>query len=156
MPIILALTAVFCVMVLLYVLLYYFGILTINNKTAVKFIADGSSDGRYFHAVIKGCKGSIKKIIRFKSEGEITVKLNTDLTFGKVSVSLKELKTKESLLITREPKHNYCAENNEAILFNKAKVPYSLTLNFENCDGEFWLYIKNEKADRQETSTEKV
>ena len=142
MPIIIALASVFAVMIVLYLVLYYLGVLTINNKTAEKFIADGSHDGSYFHAVIKGCRGSIKKIIRFREGGEVTLKLDTELTFGKITVTLRDKSAAKDYTLTREPKDTY-DKGESAVSFNALSgKPYALSLSFENADGEFWLYIK--------------
>lgn len=127
MELIFVLITIFLIGVLLYTL-YICGFMVINAKSAVLFIGSAKRVKNSWGATFQSCNGYIKKVIRFKEEGENTFSFENNITKGLVTAELQDVHKKPVLLLD-------C--NNTAARVNvKRKSRYYLILRFTNADGK--------------------
>ena len=131
-----ALLAVFVLIAGLTALLYYMGLMTLNSKTAALFLINGKYDFSMIHGKIKSCNGTVKRVLRFKKDEPLTLKLESELVYGTLAINIKDFSGDCNVTVG-------AGSGDTAEFVPKVGKPYFLTFTYKNADGEFWFYIKN-------------
>ena len=107
--------------------LYDQGYMVIKSTSAVMFV--GSAKGT--SARFTSCNGSMKRVVRFESDGTYRYFLDAELTKGALSVELLDA-AKEKIM------HLDCASPSAAVTV-EGKKKYYLVIRFQSATGRYAL-----------------
>ena len=116
-------------------LLYYAGVLTFSSKSALVFVMNGNFNFKNKHIAFRGCNGTVRRVIRFKSETPVRVEMKTELNGGSVTAHLRDRAGECAIEISD-------AAPESAVLTPRKCRAYYLTLSFKGASGELWFCIK--------------
>ena len=108
-----------------FVFLYNQGYMIVKSYSAVTFIGSTGGTGARFTS----CNGYLKRIIRFKEEGNHTFILDAELSKGDISVDL--LNSAKQRIMKLD-----CANNCASVTVEKNKK-YYLVVNFNSATGRY-------------------
>jgi len=111
----------------LFVFLYDQGYMVIKSTSALMFV--GSAKGT--SARFTSCNGSMKRVVRFESDGTYRYFLDAELSKGDIAVELLD-PAKETVL------HLDCASPSAAVTVEKRKK-YYLVIRFRSATGRYAL-----------------
>lgn len=117
------------VIALLFYLAYLNGFLSINAKFATLFMESWVKGKNGSRARMIGCKGYIKRVIKFKENREYRFELQVGLLKGTMSVEIQN-RQKETVL-ELDPAVS------EAVLEMKKGERYYLILRFADAEGDY-------------------
>ena len=145
----LAIVVAFIAIAAITAVLYYMGILTLNNKTAALFTMNGTYDFSIRHGKVKSCNGTVKQVLRFKDSDKRVVKLDSELVFGTLVINIKDFSGSVNISVGD-------GASKEEEFIPAVGKPYFLTYNYKNADGEFWFSIKKSSEDISDSSDNKT
>ena len=111
----------------LFVFLYNQGYMVIKSTSALMFV--GSAKGT--SARFTSCNGSMKRVVRFESDGTYRYFLDAELTKGALSVELLDA-DKEKIM------HLDCASPSASVTVERKKK-YYLIIRFRSATGRYTL-----------------
>jgi len=111
----------------LFVFLYNQGYMIVKSYSAVTFIGSAKGTGGRFTS----CNGYLKRVIRFKEDGEHRFILDVELSKGDLSVDLLDSSKQRIMMLD-------CANNCASVTVEKNKK-YYLIVNFKSATGRYSL-----------------
>ena len=109
----------------LFVFLYNQGYMIVKSYSAVTFIGSARGTGARFTS----CNGYLKRIIRFKEEGNRTFILDAELSKGDLSVELLDSAKQRIMKLD-------CVNNSASVTVERNKK-YYLVVNFKSATGRY-------------------
>ena len=109
----------------LFVFLYNQGYMIVKSYSAVTFIGSARGTGARFTS----CNGYLKRVIRFKEEGNHTFILDAELSKGDLSVELLDSAKQRIMKLD-------CVNNSGSVTVGRNKK-YYLVVNFKSATGRY-------------------